>query len=416
MSQSNFTLNILNITDTNIQVNNSRDECIVFKGVRKQVKIIDAVLTYSLSKCPQCGYDTLIKNGKRLAKVRLASFNGWEYQLHLMKQRYLCKSCGATCGAHSPLLISNHTMSNQIAPGVFRLAKQSLSVKAISDLLGVSSSTVSRILYNDENKVTRTRRLPENLCFDEFRSVKNTFSFIACDAEKHSLLTMLPDRLSKTIVDYFVVHYSLSERQAVKSVSIDLNANYQSVVKRIFPNARIIVDRFHIVQLVGRALDNIRTSILSGMDDKKSRPYKAMKSYWRLYHLPEAEVNATKPQYWLGINEYMTTQNLIDLGLDKYPKFKQVYQTYQAIQRALSQRNPKLLREALKNYRPTHTAMDTAITTLKKNITYVVNSCELPFSNGPLEGLIRKIKTLKRNCYGFSDLDHFFIRINLITA
>ncbi|MEK1349759.1 transposase [Limosilactobacillus fermentum] len=45
---------------------------------------------------------------------------------------------------------------------------------------------------------------------------------------------------------------------------------------------------------------------------------------------------------------------------------------------------------------------------------YVSNSCESAFSNGPIEGINRKIKALKRICYGFKNMDNFYARILLI--
>ncbi|WP_197460004.1 transposase, partial [Pediococcus inopinatus] len=44
----------------------------------------------------------------------------------------------------------------------------------------------------------------------------------------------------------------------------------------------------------------------------------------------------------------------------------------------------------------------------------VLNSCRYPYSNGPIEGLNRKIKVLKRSCFGFRNIHNFFIRISLI--
>ncbi len=58
--------------------------------------------------------------------------------------------------------------------------------------------------------------------------------------------------------------------------------------------------------------------------------------------------------------------------------------------------------------------MDTSITTLKKNLKYVSNSCKSSLSNGPIEGVNRKIKALKRICYGLKNMDHFYARILLI--
>ncbi|WP_420838742.1 transposase [Companilactobacillus halodurans] len=82
------------------------------------------------------------------------------------------------------------------------------------------------------------------------------------DADTHGLVELIHDRLSSTIFEHFINQYSFPERQAVKIVSIDLNANYQLVVHRISPNARIIVDIFHIVQLCSRAIDRARINSL----------------------------------------------------------------------------------------------------------------------------------------------------------
>ena len=54
--------------------------------------------------------------------------------------------------------------------------------------------------------------------------------------------------------------YTNRERAAVKSVVVALNAQYIKFIKALFPNARIIIDRFHIVQLVGRAPANVRNA------------------------------------------------------------------------------------------------------------------------------------------------------------
>ncbi|QFR69819.1 transposase [Companilactobacillus paralimentarius] len=322
MSQDNSILCALDIKDNNISNVSVKDATIKNRGVIKHIKIVNADLTYKLYRCPQCGLNSLVKNGKRKTNARLASFNGIEYHLMLNKQRYICKNCGGTCGAHSDLLIKNHTMTKQVQNRIFVMAKESFTLTSIAKIIGVSVNTVSRVLYDNTKLPNRCDCLPKNLCFDEFRSVNGIFTFIAIDAQTHHLIELIHDRLSKTIIEHFINNYSLSERQAVKTVSIDLNANYQSVIHRIFPNAQIIVDRFHIVQLCSRALDQVRISCLKKINDKHSRLYKALKSNWRLYHLPEADVDDKKVKYIFGINEYTTTRNVIDIATDNLPVFK----------------------------------------------------------------------------------------------
>ena len=108
------------------------------------------------------------------------------------------------------------------------------------------------------------------------------FSFTCCDAQS-KLVVKLPDRLSSTIINYFENSYSKQERDQVESVVIDLNAQYQRFIRQLFSNAKIITNRFHIIQLVGRALDNYFVSLALSLD-KKSCKYKILKLQWRLFH------------------------------------------------------------------------------------------------------------------------------------
>ena len=79
-------------------------------------------------------------------------------------------------------------------------------------------------------------------------------------------MAILENRLTKTIRENFMNRYTNRERAAVKSVVVDLNAQYIKFIKALFPNARIIIDRFRIVQLVERALGNARISLVKKMN------------------------------------------------------------------------------------------------------------------------------------------------------
>ena len=70
--------------------------------------------------------------------------------------------------------------------------------------------------------------------------------------------------------------------------------------------------------------------------------------------------------------------------------------------------------DVLENYRRSGQNIDTAISTL--NMKAVLNSVEYDLSNGPVEGINRRIKSLKRSCFGFRNLDNFRKRIALIRS
>lgn len=150
----------------------------------------------------------------------------------------------------------NHTLSQKLKSQVMQFVHQSLNGELIAKICHCSPSSVRRTIIARVHPHYRMAKLPQHLCFDEFRSTKSVMSFICCDSETHQLVVQLHDQLSSSIINYFENRYSVQERAQVKSVVIDLNAQYQRFIHRLFPNAKIIIDHFHIVQLASRALDS----------------------------------------------------------------------------------------------------------------------------------------------------------------
>lgn len=63
----------------------------------------------------------------------------------------------------------------------------------------------------------------------------------------------------------------------MKYVVIDMNASYPYAIKEIFPNAEIIIDRFHIIQQLTRALNNKRIQVMKEQKKGISTLYKIEK-------------------------------------------------------------------------------------------------------------------------------------------
>ena len=71
-------------------------------------------------------------------------------------------------------------------------------------------------------------------------------------------------------------------RQQVQFITMDMSGAYIPLAKRLFPNAKIVLDRFHIIQHLSRAFLKKRIAIMNQFD-KKSLPYRALKNHWRLF-------------------------------------------------------------------------------------------------------------------------------------
>lgn len=70
-------------------------------------------------------------------------------------------------------------------------------------------------------------------------------------------------------------------------------------------------------------------------------------------------------------------------------------------------------KRTIDDYAPLKTDLDVTINTIKLNLKYIENSINYTYSNGPIEGTIRKIKQIKRTGYGHRNMLSLFTRIRL---
>ena len=88
------------------------------------------------------------------------------------------------------------------------------------------------------------------LCFDEFKSrsfAEGAMSCILMDGEAGQLVDIIENRQKKKLEANFQ-RYSLETRSQVQLVVTDFYSTYITLTKELFPNANVLIDRFHIVQ------------------------------------------------------------------------------------------------------------------------------------------------------------------------
>ena len=104
----------------------------------------------------------------------------------------------------------------------------------------------------------------------------------------------------------------------------------------------------------------------------------------------------------------MTQRNALDLIFTNHSQFHVIYQAYQALINAVAEHDAPAFITLITTYTPNGSVIDQVISSLKHAQKYVLNGVTLALFNGPIEGLICKIKTLKKACYEFRNLLNFF--------
>lgn len=89
-------------------------------------------------------------------------------------------------------------------------------------------------------------------------------------------MDIVENRQQQYLMNYFMM-YSLKARRAVKIVTMDMYSPYIGLIEGCFPNAKIIIDRFHIAQHLNRALNQIRIQTMNDLRYKSPTDYQKLK-------------------------------------------------------------------------------------------------------------------------------------------
>ena len=296
MSMNNYILNLLNIEDKNIFILPNIEERYI---KNKKYKVIEGFLTYIPEYCPCCGctnesHNDIIKWGfRKNCKIKIPKISNCFSLLILHKQRFLCRNCNKTFIAETSLINRNKSISNNTELQINLELMMKQSEKDISKRLDVSVSKIDRKLTEiSSHTVLRHSTLPKSMNWDEFKATNDTkgkMAFIITDNDNGNIFDIQDSRKSIDLNKYFK-RYSKSERDKVKHISIDFYSGYIFLAKKLFRNAEISIDRFHIVVQAYNALNTTRVKLCY-----KSNPnYNKLKDYWKLIVKNENDLNDKK--------------------------------------------------------------------------------------------------------------------------
>ncbi|HFI0554023.1 TPA: transposase, partial [Streptococcus suis] len=143
---------------------------------------------------------------------------------------------------------------------VTQLHTENMTNSAIARRLHISVSVVQRKLAQFQFPQDFTK-LPKVLSWDEFSRNKGKLAFIAQDFETRRIVTILENNRQATIKNYFYKYPSVV-RETVKIVTVDMSGSYIPIIKQLFPRAKIVLDRFHVIQHLSRAMMSTRIDIM----------------------------------------------------------------------------------------------------------------------------------------------------------
>ena len=406
MEQLYHTTQLIGIKDKNITLNK------VLKH-KTHIEMI-ATLDYAPGNCNHCQGKQIKYDFQKPSKIPFLEVTGFPSLIRLKKRRFQCKNCRKVTVSETSLVQKNCQISEPLRQKVAQALVNRQALTHIAQDLAISTSTVHRKLKEFTFKEDFSR-LPEILSIDEFSYQKGKLAFIAQDFETKKIITILENRTQITIRNHFF-RYSKEARNSVKVVTVDMSGSYIPMIPKLFPKAKIVIDRFHIVQHMSRALNHTRIQLMTQFD-KKSLEYRALKYYWKsvLKDSRKLSLNSFRSRTF---GETLTPKECLTEIFHLVPELKGYYDLYQLLLFHLQEKNADyffdLIEEALPHLNQT---FKTALRTILHHKQHVINAIELPYSNAKLEATNKLIKDIKRNAFGFRNFDNFkkriFIALNM---
>ena len=400
MEQLHFITKLLDIKDPNIQILD-----VINWDTHKEIV---AKLDYDAPSCPECGGQMKKYDFQKPSKIPYLETTGMPTRILLRKRRFKCYHCSKLMVAETSIVKKNHQIPRIINQKIAQKLIEKTSMTDIAHQLSISTSTVVRKL-NDFRFKHDFSRLPETMSWDEYAFTKGKMSFIAQDFDNLNIITVLEGR-TQTIIRNHFLRYDRAVRCQVKIITMDMFSPYYNLAKQLFPCAKIVLDRFHIVQHLSRAMNRLRIQVMNRFD-RKSHEYKALKRYWKLIQQDSRKLS-DKRFYRPTFRSHLTNKEILEKLLAYSQELREHYELYQLLLFHFQEKQTdhffELIEETISCVNP---IFQTVFKTFLKDKDKIMNSLELPYSNAKLEATNNLIKVIKRNAFGFRNFENFKIRI-----
>lgn len=349
-----------------------------------------------LHRCPQCGTLTSKVHDYRTQLVRDVSISGYATILHLRKRRHVCPNCGKRFDEYIDFLPRYRQFTNRVFLQILGQLKECRSIKGIAADNNMSPPTAAKIVNEIDFRV---RKLPEVLAIDEFKgnAEGEKFQCILADPKNRRVVDILPTRKHEMIRHHLL---RFSNRRDVKFVVMDMTGGYRKLMHELFPQAKIIVDKYHYVRQISYAIERIRVEEQKRLSDK-----------WRRY-FKRSKYLLLKDTDKLTIEDRIQLDNIFRISepLNKAYALKQQFE-YVKASTSREEAAKRLSRWIMDAQRSGLKDM------IKISLTYqnwsieILNSFEYPYTNGYIEGCNNRIKVLKRVSFGMPRFVRFRRRI-----
>lgn len=351
--------------------------------------------------CRRCGKRSSVRYGKVVSLVRERSFAEKPLWLLVHKHRLYCKCCRKPFTEPTPGTYHRKRTTQRFQKWVKKEASDCKDLKTAQRRCRCSAGYVFKAFYEQAEvrlRTLRTKRWPLRLGIDEHffsRSKGYTeFCTVFTDLSRNKLFEVAHSKNTKQLYEQLK---NIPGREQVQIVCIDLSSGYRALVRKLFPNAELVADKFHVLRLLHPEIMKQGRAIHGHRQDLKNRK--------RLL------ASRHKLDYWVRFD--------IDNYLKAYPQLKEVYEFKE---RMFTLYRTKGIKRAYLGYLNIIEQLKTTsqkrllslARTLERWRDEILNYFKYRVTNGPTEAINARAKALQVRACGYKSFKNY--RLALLNA
>jgi transposase len=353
--------------------------------------------------CPECGSRDLVLKGCLPRRFRMVPIGPKVIFLDLDVQRIGCRQCDAIRQVELGFADSRVSYTRAFERYVLELSKH-MTILDVARHLSVSWDTVKDIQKRYLKKKFSRPSLKDlrHIAIDEIAVKKgHRYLTVVLDLESGAVVFVGDGKGAEALLPFWK---RLSHSPAhIEAVAIDMSPAYISAVMSHLPKATIVFDHFHVVKLFNDKLSDLRRDLYrEAKDGLKKDVLKGTR--WLLLKNPQ-NLDAKKGE-----------RERLDEALRLNQPLYTAYYLKEELREVWTQRGKKQAQKVLNEWirKASSSGIATLKTMAKTLLAYrsgILAYYDFPISTGPLEGTNNKIKTMKRQAYGFRDMEFFKMKI-----
>lgn len=357
-------------------------------------------------RCPHCGGANIIRRGTVPKRWSTVPIGHRPVIVFAEVPRIECRDCQTQPVVPVPFAEARRSYTRSFERLVLEL-RESMTLKDVARYLCVSDWLVKDIEKRWLGTHFAKPRLKDlkHIAIDEIATKKgHKYLTIVMDLESGAVVFVGQGKGADALKPFW--RSLKASRACVEAVAIDMSAAYYTAVCDNLPDAAVVFDWFHVVKLLNDKLSELRRQLFREATDQLHKDV-LKGTRWLLLkrpeHLDETRDELNRLEEALELNESLATAYYLKEDLRLLWKEPTKYAAGLFLDDWIRRANASGIR-----------VLQAFAKTLARHRRGLLAWYNHPISTGPLEGTNNKIKTLKRQAYGFRDHEYFALKIKAL--